>query len=107
MYYLQVLLGFWSLPATDHLGMLVGLVVLVFGSVGMIATPGGIGAYPALVALILVRYGLSTGDGQALGWVAWSAQTLILLVLGLAALIVLPIYNRKKRHHAQAGMDTK
>ncbi len=107
MYYLQVMMGFWSLPATDHLGVLVGLVVLVFGSVGMIATPGGIGAYPALVALILARYGLSAGDGQALGWVSWAAQAVILIVLGVAALIILPIYNRKKHHHAQTGVDTK
>jgi uncharacterized protein (TIRG00374 family) len=106
MYYLQVLMGFWSLPSTDHLGLLAGLVVLVFGSVGMIATPGGLGAYPALVALILLSYGLSEADGQALGWVSWVAQAAILLVLGIAALIILPIYNRKK-HHAQVRVDTK
>lgn len=106
MYYVQVMMGFWCLPATEHLGWLAGLVVLVFGSVGMIATPGGLGAYPALVALILGYYGISDGDGKALGWVAWSAQALILLVLGLAALIILPIYNRKK-HHAQVRVDSK
>ncbi len=106
MYYLQVMMGFWCLPATEHLGWLAGLVVLVFGSVGMIATPGGLGAYPALVALILSQYHISPGDGQALGWVSWSAQAAILLVLGIIALIILPIYNRKK-HHAQVRVDTK
>ena len=106
MYYLQVMMGFWSLPATEHLGWLCALVVLVFGSVGMIATPGGLGAYPALVAMILGFYGLSNADGQALGWVAWSAQAIILLALGIVALIVLPIFNRNK-HHAQARVDTE
>lgn len=106
MYYLQVMMGFWCLPATEHLGWLAGLVVLVFGSVGMIATPGGLGAYPALLALILGYYGISDGDGKALGWVAWSAQAIILFVLGIIALIILPIYNRKK-HHAQVRVDTK
>jgi uncharacterized protein (TIRG00374 family) len=106
MYYLQVMMGFWSLPATEHLGWLAAIVVLVFGSVGMIATPGGLGAYPALVALILGYYGISDGDGKALGWVAWSAQAIILLVLGLIALIILPIYNRKT-HHAQVRVDTE
>jgi uncharacterized protein (TIRG00374 family) len=106
MYYLQALMAFWCLPATEHLGALAALVVLVFGSVGMIATPGGIGAYPLLVAGILEKYHISPGDGQALGWVAWSAQTVILIALGLIALIILPIYNRKK-HHAQVRMDTE
>jgi hypothetical protein len=106
MYYFQVLLGFWSLPATDHLGVLAGLVVLVFGSIGMIATPGGLGAYPALVALILVYYGLPDADGKALGWVSWTAQAAIVIVLGVAALIILPIYNRNK-HHGKVRVDTK
>ncbi len=106
-YYMQVMMGFWSLPSTDHLGWLCGLVVLVFGSVGMIATPGGLGAYPVLVASILVAYNLSTPEGLALGWVSWVAQAFIVIVLGLASLIILPIYNRKKHHHAQAGVDTK
>lgn len=106
MYYLQVMMAFWCLPATEHLGWLCALVVLVFGSVGMIATPGGIGAYPLLVAGILQKYGISPGDGQALGWVAWMAQAVILLVLGIIALIVLPIFNRNK-HHAQVRVDTE
>lgn len=105
-YYLQVMMGFWSLPATDHLGWLCGMVVLVFGSVGMIATPGGLGAYPALVAMILAYYGLAGSDGQALGWVSWTAQAAIVIFLGVAALIVLPIFNRKK-HHAQVRVDTE
>jgi uncharacterized protein (TIRG00374 family) len=105
-YYLQVMMGFWSLPSTDHLGWLCGLVVLVFGSVGMIATPGGLGAYPILVASILVAYDLTTVDGLALGWVSWTAQAAIVIVLGVTALIILPIYNRNK-HHAKVRVDTK
>ncbi|MBL7719771.1 MAG: flippase-like domain-containing protein [Flavipsychrobacter sp.] len=105
-YYLQVMMGFWSLPATEHLGWLCGMVVLVFGSVGMIATPGGLGAYPALVALILGYYHMSPADGQALGWVSWVAQAVIVILLGVGALIVLPIFNRKK-HHAAHRVDTK
>jgi hypothetical protein len=83
------------------------LVVLIFGSIGMIVTPGGLGAYPALIGEILVFYALSAPDGKAFGWVSWLAQTGIVIILGLIALIVLPIYNRKNNHHGQDRVDTK
>ncbi len=105
MYLLQVVIGFWSLPATAHLSVSVALVVLVFGSVGMIATQGGIGAYTLLVAQILVFYGIATAQGQAFGWASWLGQVGVVLILGIAALIILPVYNRRQ-HDAQAGMDT-
>ncbi len=105
MYWAQVVIGFWSLPATDHLSGMIALVVLVFGSVGMIATPGGIGAYPILLSQILLLYNIKLADGNAFGWVSWSAQTGIVIILGILSLIVLPLYNGKR--HAQATMDTK
>ncbi len=105
MYWLQVVIGFWSMPATMHLSMSVALVVLVFGSVGMIATQGGIGAYTLLVAQILILYGISESAGQAFGWVSWLVQVGVVVVLGIVSLIVLPIYNRRQ-HNAQTGMDT-
>lgn len=106
MYWSQVYLGFLSLPATEHLSGIIALVVLVFGSVGMIATPGGIGAYPILLAQILVFYNINLADGNAFGWVSWSVQTGMVIIFGITSLIVLPIYNRRK-HDAQAAMDTE
>lgn len=91
-----VIVGFYAIPETEHLPMLAGLSVITFGSIGMIATPGGIGAYPVIVAQVLLLYGLSEGIGLAYGWVSWAAQTVIVLILGLAALILLPLYNRNK-----------
>src|SRR5690606_22921363 len=67
-----VQLGFWSLPNTQHLGVLEAVVVLVFGSFGMIATQGGIGAYTYLCAEILVFYGLDYANGTAFGWLSWT-----------------------------------
>jgi hypothetical protein len=103
MYMLQVYLGFLGLPATDHLSMLAALVVLIFGSIGMITTQGGIGAYTFLVAHILHFYHIDDGNAQAFGWVAWAVQTGIIVILGAAAIIILPILNRTK--NAQAGLD--
>lgn len=104
MYLALLILGFRSMPATQHLSVMTGLVVLVFGSVGMITTQGGIGAYTYLVAETLRFYNLDQAHGQAFGWLSWAVQTGIVLILGIAALILLPIYNRKQ-HDAQAPVD--
>ncbi len=95
MYLSQVYLGFLALPPTDHLSGMAALVVLIFGSVGMILTPGGLGAYPALIAEILLYYGIAGPEGKAFGWVSWSVQTGIVILLGMASLVALPLYNRK------------
>lgn len=103
LYWLLVWMGFWSMKELEHLSGLAALVVLIFGSIGMITTQGGIGAYPYLVGKILLFYGIAGVYGQAFGWVAWTVQTGIVLVLGVISLILLPIYNKKA--HGQAALD--
>ena len=105
MYLLQVQIGFWSLPSTEHLGLSVALSVLVFGSIGMIATQGGIGAYTYLIAQILVFYDISKPDGTAFGWVSWLVQSGIVFILGLASLILIPLI--KKRSNGKISLDQK
>ncbi len=103
MYWFLVVLGFWAMPAVEHLGLSVALVVLIVGSVGIIATPGGIGAYPALVAQALAVYGIDAKThGQAFGWVSWTVQMGIVVILGVLSIILLPIVNKK----IQDGKDT-
>jgi uncharacterized protein (TIRG00374 family) len=108
-YIFMLVLGFWSMPVTQGLSFLAALVVLIFGSVGMIITQGGIGAYPVLVGNVLTHYGLDEPSGLAFGWVSWIVQTLIVLVLGFAALILMFTYNRTKHHYdyVETGVDTE
>ncbi len=96
MYIASAVLGFYALPAIGHIAPIAGVAIITFGSIGMIATPGGIGAYPVIVAQVLLLYGISEGVGLAYGWVSWAAQTTIVLILGVASLILLPLYNRNK-----------
>lgn len=105
MYLLQVYVGFLALPATAHLSVSVALVVLVYGSVGLIITPGGIGTYTFLVAQILEVYNLADVQAQAFGWIAWSVQTFVTMVLGVFALLLIDTYN--KRRDAQIAVDRK
>ena len=101
----QILIGFWALPGTQHLGVGAAVMTLIFGSVGMIAAPGGIGLYPFLTALILASgYGISGADANAFGWVSWTGLTALILVMGIVSLLLLPVYNKKK-HDKQATVD--
>jgi glycosyltransferase 2 family protein len=101
-----IYIGFQSIEATEHLGIGPALMVLIVGSIGMIVTPGGIGAYPPAVQLALrMLYGVKGSFGLAFGWISWLAQTLIVIVFGLIALLILPLYNRNR--NGQIAVDQK
>lgn len=63
--------------------------VLVFGSFAMILVQGGIGAFPLFVMMALEAYGIDKGTGLAYGWIVWTGQFLIILVMGLISLLIL------------------
>lgn len=103
MYLLQLYVGFWCLPETANLGIVTALVVLVYGSVGVIVTPGGIGLYTLLVAQMLTAYNVAEVPAQAFGWIAWVAQTAVIVILGLISLVAIQPYNKRK--NGQAELD--
>lgn len=95
MYYAAVHVVFFAFGETSHLGFKAGLAVLMFGTLGVVFTPGGIGAYPLLVTQVLLSlYGIREEMGTAFGWVAWTAQFVLILLLGLLSLVMLPLVNR-------------
>ncbi len=96
LYYLMIYVCFFSLPTTSHLGFDACLSMLIFGSIGIMVVQGGIGIYPAIIAETLVLYGISNTTGYALGWLTWSAQTVMIIIAGIVSLILLPILNKKK-----------
>lgn len=104
MYLLQIYIGLLSLPDTHHLTPLTALVVLVYGSVGMIITPGGIGMYTLMVAQILAVYDIPDIPAEAFGWIAWSVQTGIIIILGIFSFLLIHSFNRRK--NAKIAVDT-
>lgn len=97
MYISMAVIGFKAMPELEHITWMASLAVITFGSIGMIATPGGIGAYPVIVAQVLFLYGIHEGIGIAYGWVSWAATTAVVILLGISSLILLPIYNRNQK----------
>ena len=84
------------LPETSGVSLGVTMVAFVVGSLAISFTNGGIGAFPLLIAKILALYGISLTAGTAFGWILWTSQTVMVLVLGSLSFLLLPIVNRKK-----------
>ena len=51
----------------------------------------GLGVYPLAIALFLSNFGINTEIGLAYGWLAWSCQAIITLILGGLSFFVLPL----------------
>lgn len=98
MYFFMVYVCFFALAETAGLGFGPGLAVLIFGSIGIMVVQGGIGVYPAIVAETLAIYHIAEVKGYALGWITWSAQNLMIVVLGVLSLVLLPLLSRKRSH---------
>ena len=96
MYYLMTYLCFFAFAPTAHLGLIPGLVVFVFGGWGMVVpSPGGMGTYHFMVQTALSIFGISGEDGFSFANIAFfSIQLGCNVLLGLVALIALPIINR-------------
>jgi uncharacterized protein (TIRG00374 family) len=94
LYFLMLYVCFFCFAETSGLSLGAGLSALVLGSVGIMITPGGIGLYPAIIQETLRLYGTAGTTGLALGWIAWTAQTAMILVVGGISLLLLS-FNRK------------
>jgi uncharacterized protein (TIRG00374 family) len=89
-------IGFMALQETHVYGIREAFTVLSAGSIGMIATPGGIGAYAYLLQQTMILYGLNEGIALAFGWILWLAQTAVILIGGLISFVAMPYYNKQK-----------
>lgn len=76
----------------------VGMILVAFiaATFTIAATNGGVFAYPLAVMSTFSLFGIEETPSYAFGWVMWSSQTVMLVVLGIVSFIFLPIYNRKK-----------
>lgn len=96
MYFMMTYLCFFAFEPTAHLSAVAGLVVFVLGGWGVvIPSPGGMGTYHFLAQTGLTMYGVSGDDGFSWANIAFFSINLGCNVLiGLIALIALPIVNR-------------
>lgn len=95
-YFLMIYWSFPALPETAGMGVLAGAACLFFGGFAIVATPGGIGAYPIAISKVLLLYGVGETLGYAFGSIVWAAQMASILIGGTISLILLAILNKEK-----------
>lgn len=84
--------------AQPNLTLSDAVVILIFGTLGVIATPGGTGAYQVLIKNVLEKiYRIGGIVPFALGWIIWGSQFVLVVLLGLLSLILLPILNKNEQ----------
>lgn len=98
LYLLSGYIGFFALEETSGYGIKEAFSILSAGSVGMIVTPGGIGAYAVLIEKTMQLYGLQKGFALAFGWLLWIVQTGSILIAGVFSFAYLPYFNNKRNN---------
>lgn len=100
MYLCMFYFPFFALAETSEASISAVLASFVMASFSIVLVQGGIGVYPVAVAQTLVIYGIAFEAGLAMGWIIWVAQTVMIVLFGVASLILMPILNKtepKKR----------
>ncbi len=94
MYLLTQYVTFFAFEGTSKLGLSECLVMLLFGTFGVIFTPGGLGAYQAILTGILLYYKIDDVTAFAYPWLLWAVQLIVVAIIGSVSLIALPFLNK-------------
>ena len=94
-YLLMFYVTIYALPETTNISFDIVIMGFIFGSLAVGFTNGGLGAYPLAIAMIFSIYGISNDIGTAFGWLIWTSQTILTILLGLLSYAFLPLYNKK------------
>lgn len=96
-YFYSLYVCFFAFEGTSHLGHEECLVLLLFGTFGVVFSPGGLGAYPAIITALLTYYGIDQISAFSFPWMAWTSQFVLVVSLGLLSLILLPLMNKQNQ----------
>ena len=94
-YFFMLYIVKFSMPETFSLGFEPIFIAFIAGTIAMIITNGGIGAYPLAIASIISQYEVSYEIALAFGWIVWTSQTIMIVLLGSLSFIFLPILKKK------------
>ncbi len=106
MYFLSLYVCFFCFDETKVLGVKPALSVLLFGTIGVMVSPGGIGAYQLIATQVLLFYGVANGVAVAFPWITWGVQFAAILVIGGLCFLFLPLLNRNKHDNLPANTAT-
>lgn len=105
-YYLQLYTAFFAFQCTlEHcfgpgtfFGIVPCLVAFVLSSIGMaIPSNGGLGPWNMAVMFGLMLYGVNDSDAASMSIVVWSAQTIMLIILGIYTAIYISVNKNREK----------
>lgn len=95
-YILTFYVTIFTFAETSHLSLGAVITSFVVGSIAIAFTNSGFGSYPFLISKILLFYAISETVGNAFGWIVWTSQMFVVLVMGVLSFLLLPVLNRTK-----------
>ena len=96
MYVLMFYVTTFSILELNNIPFGAVLIGFILASFSIAATNGGIGSYPEAIVIAFLLFNLPEDPSRAFGWIMWTSQTAMIILLGGLSLLILPIYNRKK-----------
>lgn len=106
-YFMQLYVAFFAFSYTAALcsadGLAFGfepcLVAFVLSSIGMaVPSNGGLGPWNIAVMFGLAIYGITDSQGAAFSMLVWSAQTVMLIILGIYTMIYISISSKQLKN---------
>lgn len=92
MFYVMI----YALPETSGISITAILTAFVVGSLTIAFTNGGFGSYPFFIAALLLLFDVPETAGTAFGWLVWTSQTVVVIILGGLSFLLLPVLNKAK-----------
>ncbi|WP_158860885.1 lysylphosphatidylglycerol synthase transmembrane domain-containing protein [Lunatibacter salilacus] len=90
IYYAMMYFVAMAIPSTAGLNASSVLMIMVMGSIGMVVpVQGGIGTFHALVAFILLFYGIAEEEGKIFAMIVHGSQVLTIFIVGLVSSVIL------------------
>lgn len=114
-YFMQLYVAFFAFSCTlDHcfgpgscFGLIPCLVAFVLSSIGMaIPSNGGLGPWNMAVVFGLMLYGVAESDAASMSIVVWSAQTIMLIILGIYTAIYISGGKRRDKELQRSVSDS-
>lgn len=96
MYLSMFYITTFALSELDQIPLAAVLIGFILASFSIAATNGGIGSFPEAIVIAFALFNITEDPSRAFGWIMWSTQTLVIIILGGFSLVYLPIYNRKQ-----------
>jgi len=97
MYVAMFYVTTFAVPELNNVSIGAILIAFIAASFTIAATNGGVIAYPIAVQAAFSVFAIAATPSLAFGWIMWTSQTAMVIVLGSLSFIFLPIYNKSRK----------